>query len=92
MGIVKIIIDSAGKALSGLAVYIIKFYKFFISPVLPASCRYYPTCSAYSIQAINRFGLIKGGFLGAKRILSCNPLFEGGFDPVPEVFTFKKIS
>ena len=92
MGTVKIIIDSIGKALSGFTVYIIRFYKFFISPVLPAACRYYPTCSVYSIQAIKKFGLIKGGFLAMKRILSCNPFFEGGFDPVPEVFSLKKIS
>lgn len=90
MRAVKIIINFSGKALSGLAVYIIKFYQFFISPVLPAACRYYPTCSAYTIQAIKKFGFIKGGFLGAKRILSCNPYSEGGFDPVPEVFSLKK--
>lgn len=92
MGVFKIIIGLVGKALSGFAVYIIKFYKLFISPVLPATCRYYPSCSVYTIQAINRFGLIKGGFLGLKRILSCNSFFEGGFDPVPEVFSLKKIS
>ena len=92
MGIFKIITGYSGKAFSGVAVYIIKFYKFFISPVLPASCRYYPTCSVYSIQAINRFGLIRGGYLGLKRILTCNPFFDGGFDPVPEVFSLKKLS
>ena len=91
MGAVKKIMDFIGAALSGFAVYIIKFYKFFISPVLPAACRYYPTCSVYSIEAIKKFGLIKGGFLSIKRILSCNPLCEGGFDPVPEVFSLKKI-
>jgi putative membrane protein insertion efficiency factor len=91
MRAVKIIISFSGKALSGLAVYIIKFYQFFISPVLPAACRYYPTCSSYTIQAIKKFGFFKGGFLGAKRILSCNPYCEGGFDPVPEVFSLKKI-
>ena len=90
METVKIITDFFGKVLSVIAVYIIKFYKFFISPVLPASCRYYPTCSVYSIQAIRKFGIIKGGFLGARRILSCNPFCEGGFDPVPEVFSLKK--
>ncbi|HNX24389.1 MAG TPA: membrane protein insertion efficiency factor YidD [Spirochaetota bacterium] len=91
MGAVKILMDFLGAALSGFAVYIIKFYKFFISPVLPAACRYYPTCSVYSIQAIKKFGLIKGGFLSFKRVLSCNPFCEGGFDPVPEVFSLKKI-
>jgi len=92
MGVFKIITGFTGIALSGMAVYIIKFYKFFISPLLPSSCRYYPTCSVYTIQAINRFGFIRGGFLGMKRVLSCNPFFEGGFDPVPEVFSLKKLS
>ncbi len=92
MGAFKTLSVYSGRVLSGVAVYIIRFYKFFISPVLPASCRYYPTCSVYSIQAINRFGLLRGGFLGIKRVLSCNPFFEGGFDPVPEVFSFRKIS
>lgn len=92
MRTVKYIISFAGLVLSGVAVYIIKFYKFFISPLLPAACRYYPTCSVYSIEAIKRFGIIKGGFLSLKRVLSCNPFFDGGFDPVPEVFSLKKIS
>lgn len=90
MRAVKMIIGIFNNALSGFAVYIIKFYKFFISPVLPASCRYYPTCSVYSIEAIGKFGLIKGGFLSLKRVLSCNPFGKGGFDPVPEIFSLKK--
>jgi len=90
MGAFRIVAGFAGKALSGFAVYIIKFYKIFISPMLPAACRYYPTCSVYSIQAIQRFGLIKGGYLAAKRVLSCNPFGHGGFDPVPDVFSLKK--
>ena len=90
MRAVKMIIGIFDNALSGFAVYIIKFYKFFISPVLPASCRYYPTCSVYSIEAIGKFGLIKGGFLSLKRVLSCNPFGKGGFDPVPEIFSLKK--
>ncbi len=66
----------------------ILFYQKCISPLLPPACRYYPTCSNYAIQAIEEHGVIKGIFLGAKRILRCNPYFEGGFDPVPP----KKIS
>ncbi len=92
MGTIKIIINFSGKALSGFAVYIIKFYKFFISPVLPDACRYYPTCSVYSIEAIEKFGFFKGGFLSVRRILSCNPFGKGGFDPVPEIFSLKKVS
>lgn len=90
MKVVKKLIIFMEKIFSGIAVYIIQFYRFFISPVLPPACRFYPTCSVYSIQAIKRFGLFKGGFLSLKRILSCNPLGKGGFDPVPEVFSFKK--
>ena len=64
----------------------IKFYKFLISPVLGNSCRYFPTCSDYSIEALKTFGLIKGIFLIIKRIFSCHPIkFLGGgegFDPV----------
>ena len=90
MRAIKFIIDFISKALISFIVYIIKFYKFFISPILPPSCKYYPTCSVYSIQAIKRFGLIKGGYLSLKRIISCNPFSSGGFDPVPEVFNIKK--
>ncbi len=62
----------------------IKFYQRNISPLFPARCRYYPTCSAYTCTAIERFGLLKGGFMGARRILRCNPFWPGGYDPVPE--------
>jgi len=61
----------------------IRFYQRHISPSLPPMCRYTPTCSCYAIQAIERFGAIKGGFLAVKRILRCNPFFKGGYDPVP---------
>lgn len=90
MGAVRALLEFSDRALSGFAVYIIRFYKFFISPVLPDACRYYPTCSTYSIQAIKKFGLIRGGYLTLRRIFSCNPLCEGGFDPVPEIFSLRK--
>ncbi len=90
MNLVKIISVSAGRFLSVTAVYIIKLYKLLISPILPASCRYYPSCSDYSVQAIKRFGVIKGGYLASRRILSCNPFGGSGFDPVPETFSFRK--
>ena len=90
MEAVKKLIILMDNGISCIAVYIIEFYRFFISPVLPSACRYYPTCSVYAIQAIKKFGLIKGGFLSLKRILSCNPYGKGGFDPVPEVFSLKK--
>ena len=63
----------------------IKVYKFLISPMLGHSCRFMPTCSEYSIDALKEFGLIKGIFMGIKRILSCHPWGESGFDPVKKV-------
>jgi putative membrane protein insertion efficiency factor len=63
---------------------LIRFYQIFISPVLGSSCIYTPTCSNYTYQAIERFGIIRGGWLGAKRIARCTPFHEGGYDPVPE--------
>ena len=62
----------------------IRGYKRFVSPVLPASCRFYPTCSSYALTSVERFGAIRGGWLAAKRIVRCNPWNPGGFDPVPE--------
>lgn len=61
----------------------IKFYQYALSPMLGASCRYTPTCSAYSIQALKKHGPIKGSYLAIKRILSCNPWGGHGHDPVP---------
>jgi len=59
------------------------FYKYCISPLTPASCRYVPTCSQYAIEAIQKYGPVKGGLLAAKRILRCHPWGGSGFDPVP---------
>ena len=61
---------------------LIKIYKFLISPLLGNSCRYLPTCSEYSIEALKEFGLIKGVYMSIKRILSCHPWGKGGFDPI----------
>ncbi len=62
---------------------LIKMYQLLISPLFPPSCRFYPTCSTYSYEAISRYGPFKGGWLAAKRILRCHPRNPGGFDPVP---------
>ena len=62
---------------------LIYFYKFCISPLLPKSCIYYPTCSTYMLQAIKEYGVIKGVWLGTKRILRCTPVHKGGIDLVP---------
>lgn len=61
----------------------IRFYQKFISPLFPGTCRYYPTCSTYAIQALRKYGAFKGGYLAIKRILSCHPWGGHGHDPVP---------
>ncbi|MBK8176169.1 MAG: membrane protein insertion efficiency factor YidD [Rhodospirillales bacterium] len=58
-------------------------YKFLLSPVLPASCRYWPTCSSYALDALRRFGLWRGGWLAIRRIARCHPWGGSGYDPVP---------
>lgn len=62
---------------------LIGFYQRQISPALPPSCRFIPTCSEYAMQAVTKYGARKGGWLALKRILRCNPFFKGGYDPVP---------
>jgi putative membrane protein insertion efficiency factor len=73
-----------------ILILLIKFYRVAISPFLPNSCRFTPTCSQYAIEALGKFGAIKGGLLSAYRILRCNPFCRGGYDPVPDRFTFKR--
>lgn len=72
---------------SQLIIRLIHGYQKYISPGLPDSCRYYPTCSGYMIEAIQKQGLILGAIMGVARILRCNPFNRGGFDPVPDTFT-----
>ncbi|ANB62219.1 putative membrane protein insertion efficiency factor (plasmid) [Anoxybacillus amylolyticus] len=67
-----------------LLMAIIRFYQLVISPLKPPTCRFYPTCSHYGLEAIRRFGAIKGGWLTIKRVVKCHPFHPGGFDPVPE--------
>mgnify|MGYP005993655107 FL=1 len=73
-----------------LLIKAIKIYKFLISPLLGNSCRYLPTCSEYSIDALKTYGFFKGVFLSLKRILSCHPWGSGGFDPVKKEMKVKK--
>ncbi|MEN2766336.1 membrane protein insertion efficiency factor YidD [Ornithinibacillus xuwenensis] len=63
---------------------LIKFYRSAISPYTPSTCRFYPTCSQYGLEAVRRFGAIKGGYLTIKRITKCHPFHPGGVDLVPE--------
>lgn len=62
---------------------LIRFYRKCISPYTPPSCRFTPTCSEYALEAINKYGALRGGFMAVKRILRCNPFCPGGYDPVP---------
>jgi hypothetical protein len=66
-----------------IALVLIKLYRIVFSPFLGTHCRYYPSCSVYTAEAIRRHGFWKGAFLGGKRLLRCHPLHEGGIDPVP---------
>jgi putative membrane protein insertion efficiency factor len=61
----------------------IRLYRRLISPLLPARCKYHPTCSAYAVEAITRHGVVRGGGLAVWRLLRCNPFSHGGYDPVP---------
>lgn len=70
--------------LGKLFLALIFIYRYGISPVTPASCRFYPTCSEYAVIAIKHHGAFYGGWLTLTRILRCNPLFKGGYDPVPD--------
>lgn len=75
-----------GRKLSPFAWFLtllIRFYRYFISPMLGARCRFNPTCSRYALDAIQIHGAVKGSWLAAKRIAKCHPLHEGGDDPVP---------
>jgi len=67
-----------------VSLLLIRGYQLFISPILGPSCRYHPTCSQYALEAIERFGVIKGGYLSLRRVLRCHPFCKGGLDPVPE--------
>lgn len=78
------------KMLKKLALLILRGYKRWISPLLPPTCRFTPTCSEYAMQAIDRFGFWKGSWLALKRLFRCHPLHPGGYDPVPEKWGSRK--
>ena len=63
--------------------WLIRFYRIHISPMHQPCCRFIPTCSQYALEAVEKYGAIKGGYLALRRILRCHPLHKGGYDPVP---------
>jgi putative membrane protein insertion efficiency factor len=67
-----------------LIVAVLRLYKVMLSPLLPSACRYYPSCSEYMRQAVEKYGVARGLWMGAKRLLRCHPFHAGGLDPVPE--------
>lgn len=66
-----------------LIVFLLRAYKRVISPLLPPACRFYPTCSEYTMEAVSKYGVLKGLLLGLKRLSRCHPFHAGGLDPVP---------
>lgn len=76
-------LNKIAKIIAEPFVWLVRFYQIFLSPLLGSNCRYTPTCSHYTIEALRRHGVIKGGWLSIKRISSCNPWGGSGYDPVP---------
>jgi uncharacterized protein len=73
----------AARAGATLLIFLVRGYQVVISPLLPPACRYYPSCSQYAIEALEKHGPLRGGWLAARRIARCHPFRPGGYDPVP---------
>ena len=78
---------SIGRILAQPLIWLVRAYQLLISPLIPPSCRYYPSCSAYAVTALERFGPVKGTYLAVWRVLRCNPWSPGGVDHVPQRHT-----
>src|SRR5260370_38359459 len=70
--------------MKALALWILRTYKRWLSPMFPPSCRYVPTCSEYAMEAVEKFGALRGGWMAMGRLLRCHPFVKGRYDPVPE--------
>tara|TARA_A100001011_G_scaffold84359_1_gene88144 strand:+ start:899 stop:1138 length:240 start_codon:yes stop_codon:yes gene_type:complete len=77
---IKLLISNLFKL---LIINLIKIYQRLVSPFFPSSCKFSPSCSKYGIEAINKYGVLKGSVITIKRILKCNPWSKGGYDPIP---------
>jgi uncharacterized protein len=77
------VLTPISRAAAWMAIAVVRAYQLFLSPLLPAACRYTPTCSAYAVEALERYGLVRGGWMALKRIGRCHPFRPGGSDPVP---------
>src|SRR5579864_7148055 len=75
-------IGSAGDTMRKAVIATLRFYKRYLSPFLPSACRYQPTCSEYMLEAVSKYGVLRGVSMGVRRLLRCHPFREGGFDPV----------
>lgn len=71
------------KLLNAVFIGLVQFYHYGISPLKPKTCRFYPSCSTYTLEALRKYGPFKGSYLGIRRILRCHPFNPGGYDPVP---------
>lgn len=85
MGSIGTTLGNGGSTMAKIMIGLVRMYQFLLSPLLGSSCRFHPTCSQYMIDAISRFGVIHGTWLGLRRISHCHPWHEGGIDPVPEL-------
>ena len=83
MNALEITYNFIKKILAYPVIFVVRFYQIAVSPLFPSSCRYTPTCSQYTVEALQKYGIFKGGWLGIKRIASCNPWGGHGHDPVP---------
>lgn len=74
-----------------ILIFIVYIYQYIMSPYLPVSCRYFPTCSQYMVEALTKYGVLRGLFLGVFRVCRCHPFCQGGYDPVPNNQKLKEI-